>query len=569
MDLMGLVPNWESDRDKRSPKIVHDCREPPDEDEVDNLIKGNDLFSRFSRWVARKRILSTNHYYAQACLKSSTAVKFEISRHLQDFPYMIHPFSPFRIFWDITMTIFTLAALIATPFLNAFFFNDQLRSLPFIMIIDFVMLFDVILHFFTGYFDYRTKIVTLDPRIVFTKYIRSYFIFDILSGVPAEVFDFMAHGDEHINWYCSTFNFVKIFRVRNLICCIRQFHKSYHMSFHKVKILELTIIIIISIHWSACLVYYVPMVVQKFDGFDDAVSKSWILSASMKKRNSRLKKYILCLNRATISLVSSEHYLDVTTAEDMIMNFLLAVLGKLGFVYLLSQFLQLMTTFHSSAKERLRLLQQLQEYVQYKELPRVTQKRLMVYCNYWYKKNFNRDRRIHAQVSEPLREELILHNYTSLLEMVDLFKYLPRAAIVELVKFIRTEIHLVNDVIVKSGTHGDCLFFVGSGTVAVYTSLGKEVCHLEDGSYFGEIALVMENEQRVASVVAVETCEILVVPREAFQQVVAPYPNLLSQLQKVALERLDKTLLLDEIYKLEDPRPRYINISNIRGKRRD
>lgn len=95
------------------------------------------------------------------------------------------------------------------------------------------------------------------------------------------------------------------------------------------------------------------------------------------------------------------------------------------------------------------------------------------------------------------------------------------------------------------------------------------MCHLEDGSYFGEIALVMENEHRVASVVAIETCEILVVPREAFQQVIAPYPNLLSRLQKVALERLERTLLLDEIYKLEDPHPRYINISNIRGKRRD
>lgn len=66
------------------------------------------------------------------------------------------------------MTIFTLSALMMTPFLNAFFFNDQMRSLPFILIIDFVMLFDVILHFFTGYFDHRTKIVTLDPRIVFT-----------------------------------------------------------------------------------------------------------------------------------------------------------------------------------------------------------------------------------------------------------------------------------------------------------------------------------------------------------------------------------------------------------------
>ena len=97
----------------------------------------------------------------------------------------------------------------------------------------------------------------------------------------------------------------------------------------------------------------------------------------------------------------------------------------------------------------------------------------------------------------------------------------------------------------------------------------RKVCHLEDGAYFGEIALVMENEQRVASVIAIETCEVLMVPREAFQQVISPYPNLLSRLQKMALDRLDETLLVDEIYKLEDSHPIYLNISNIKGKRRN
>lgn len=92
---------------------------------------------------------------------------------------------------------------------------------------------------------------------------------------------------------------------------------------------------------------------------------------------------------------------------------------------------------------------------------------------------------------------------------------------------------------------------------------------MEDGSYFGEIALVMENEHRMANVIAIETCEILVLPRESFQIVIAPYPNLLSRLQKKAMERLEKTILLDEICRLEDPNPHYINISNIRGTRRE
>ncbi|XP_014218369.1 potassium/sodium hyperpolarization-activated cyclic nucleotide-gated channel 1-like [Copidosoma floridanum] len=568
MDLMALVPDFEP-QNKREPVVKHDCEVEPEEDVVKAYAGDSGYYGHVRRWLVRQRILSTTHYYAQTCLKSTTAVRREMSQHLREFPYMVHPFSPFRNSWDILMTFFTLVALVITPFLNAFFFDDQQHSLIYIFFIDAVLIMDITLNFFTGYYEQCTKTVFLDRKIASTKYIKSRFIFDLLSAVPVEVFDSLAHGKTHADWYCSTMNFVKIFRMRNLIDYINQFHKAYHLSFHTVKVLKLAIIIIVSLHWSACLVYYVPMLVMEFDEVDDTLSKSWIMSEAMRKRDSKLKKYILSLNRATISLVSSSHYLPVTTTEDMIMNFVLAVFGKIGFIYLLSQFLQLMSTFQSSEKERLKLMQQLQEYMQYKELSRVTQKRLMVYCNYWYKKNFNRDRHILNQVSEPLREQLVFHNYKKLLETVDLFKFLPESAVIQLVNYVKPEIYLASDVIVKSGSQGEHLFFIGSGTVAVYTSLGKEVCHLEDGSYFGEIALVMENEHRMASVVAIETCEILVVPRESFQQVIAPYPNLLSRLQKVALERLEKTLILDEICRLEDPNPNYINISNIRTTRRE
>lgn len=53
---------------------------------------------------------------------------------------------------------------------------------------------------------------------------------------------------------------------------VKTFLQLHHISFQKVKTVELAIIIIISMHWAACLVYYVPMLVQMFDGVDDANS---------------------------------------------------------------------------------------------------------------------------------------------------------------------------------------------------------------------------------------------------------------------------------------------------------
>lgn len=95
-----------------------------------------------------------------------------------------------------------------------------------------------------------------------------------------------------------------------------------------------------------------------------------------------------------------------------------------------------------------------------------------------------------------------------------------------------------------------------------------KVCHLEDGSYFGEIALVMDTEHRIATIVAVETCEIFVLYRHDFQRFISPYPDLLNRLQNVALEHLNKSLLLDSTQDLGiSTTPQYINISSIKSRR--
>jgi len=65
---------------------------------------------------------------------------------------------------------------------------------------------------------------------------------------------------------------------------------------------------------------------------------------------------------------------------------------------------QLMVTIHSTRKRHLKLIQQLQQYMRYKELPYSLQRRLLTYYDYRNKKGFERDKIIINHVSPYLRE---------------------------------------------------------------------------------------------------------------------------------------------------------------------
>ncbi|RZC41985.1 cNMP binding domain containing protein, partial [Asbolus verrucosus] len=130
-----------------------------------------------------------------------------------------------------------------------------------------------------------------------------------------------------------------------------------------------------------------------------------------------------------------------------------------------------------------------------------------------------------------------------MIERVDFFKGLPSPLILRIVTKLRSEIYLPNDMIVQAGVLGNAMYFIYMGTVAVYTSTDKEICHLEDGSHFGEISLVI-NEPRVASVIAVTDCEVFRLSRKDFLEAMEPYPSLSYKIKKSALARLRNTKMV-------------------------
>lgn len=151
---------------------------------------------------------------------------------------------------------------------------------------------------------------------------------------------------------------------------------------------------------------------------------------------------------------------------------------------------------------------QLTHYMQHKGVPIEVQNKVDLFYAYKYNFKFFNEQVIMEAIPQTLRQKIVMHSARLLIERVTFFASLPSTVIAKIVSCLHREIVLENDIIIRSGTPGECMFFISSGTVAVFTPSGREICHLQDGSYFGEIALINQRRIRVATIVAVEMCEL-------------------------------------------------------------
>lgn len=98
------------------------------------------------------------------------------------------------------------------------------------------------------------------------------------------------------------------------------------------------------------------------------------------------------------------------------------------------------------------------------------------------------------------------------------------------------------------------------------------MCHMQDGTYFGELSLVIEDDPRLVKIVAVENSEIYILSRVDFQRVLMPYPDLLSYIKELVFTHLEEIPLLETVCENRESLFSVsggINISGIKVKKRN
>ncbi|KAK5640992.1 hypothetical protein RI129_009539 [Pyrocoelia pectoralis] len=141
----------------------------------------------------------------------------------------------------------------------------------------------------------------------------------------------------------------------------------------------------------------------------------------------------------------------------------------------IAEALHMLNTNLSVSNKYERLMQQLQEFIHYKHLPDHIKQRILLHYEFKFEKNYYKEHDILDSLSDNLRQEIILQICQSLVEKVEYFHNLPTELLLRIVECMKSEIFLSGDVIVKAGVVGDGMYFIASGTTAVYKHDGKEV----------------------------------------------------------------------------------------------
>lgn len=119
--------------------------------------------------------------------RSFAAIRAEKKRQIYTVPtFIIHPFSKISVWLECILFVLWFYGYLFDPIFVAFYKMHTIRT-PLVIITmagNFVLWLHVGLCFITGYQITETKEIVLEPRKIALHYLRTFFLFDLIGGIP-------------------------------------------------------------------------------------------------------------------------------------------------------------------------------------------------------------------------------------------------------------------------------------------------------------------------------------------------------------------------------------------------
>ncbi|XP_076226436.1 potassium/sodium hyperpolarization-activated cyclic nucleotide-gated channel 2 [Nomia melanderi] len=500
--------------------------------------------------------VSANTPKSRMYLDSMAATFAEGRRHAAlEYWWIIHPFSRWRFFWDLIMMVVYMIAFLSIPFMICYVVmsHDAIRVDNFNILIYTFCWVDIVVNCVSGYYDKMQMQVELDPWKIIKHYLKTFFTLDVLTSIPWDyiTLSWRKLPGTHKYYVIILLNLLpllKLARYNHMTTILFELF-TYLGVMHLYYELIITLLLAVyMMFWCACLSYLIPaLMLHLTNTTPEDCEECWMTGLDHEYISSRFQhSFFMVIEKVSTSGYGL--YVPITDGHLILSSFLM-IMGRLLDCYIVVMLIQIKVGAKQSKSKFHEIMNQVIAYTIQKQLPTHMKNRLLNYYKYRFRYSYFREKSILMNLSEQLRMDIAFQANHRLVENVAIFKALPKHVLRSIVKNLKFELYLPNDVIVKAGAHGDCMFFISAGTVAVLTPTGKEICHLDDGAHFGEVALLVPDQRRVASVIAIEVCEVYRLDRKDFRKCIAVHSELFAKLEGIATERIQRAVDIEEQHK--------------------
>ena len=136
--------------------------------------------------------------------------------------------------------------------------------------------------------------------------------------------------------------------------------------------------------------------------------------------------------------------------------------------------------------------------------------------------------------------EPVSHSLVAALRAVPAFAAFDDRMLLRVVGASTNLVWRPGSVVFEKGSEAEALYIVLAGRVRIVDASGDgevEIAQIGPGDFFGELSLLLHTTHSKTAV-ALEESELMVVPKESFQELLRSHPDLASELRRKVEERL-------------------------------
>ncbi|XP_049875603.1 potassium voltage-gated channel protein eag [Pectinophora gossypiella] len=450
-------------------------------------------------------------------------------------PHILLHYCAFKAIWDWIILCLTFYTAIMVPY-NVAFKNKTSEDVSLLVIdsiVDVVFFIDIVLNFHTTFVGPGGEVVS-DPKIIRKNYFKSWFLIDLLSCLPYDVFNAFDHDEDGIG---SLFSALKVVRLLRLGRVVRKLDR--YLEYGAAMLILLLCFYMLVAHWLACVWYSIGR-----SDADSGLQYSWLWKLAnvtqapysyvwsnesdgpeLVNGPSRKTMYVTALY-FTMTCMTSVGFGNVAaeTDNEKIFTICMMIVAALLYATIFGHVTTIIQQMTSATAKYHDMLNNVREFMKLHEVPKALSERVMDYVvSTWaMTKGLDTDKVLNY-CPKDMKADICVHLNRKVFNEHPAFRLASDGCLRALAMHFHMSHSAPGDLLYHTGESIDSLCFIVTGSLEVIQD-DEVVAILGKGDVFGD-SFWKDSAvgQSAANVRALTYCDLHTIKRERLLEVLDFY----------------------------------------------